>query len=143
MHYSIVLLEYRLAHTLAVCCDFGLGPPDPDAGTVASFTSMGATTTCDLKLTSNRAMNVKTQDKVKPKLAKVWLVRLDPMLYREKAANMMRFWLAKTTRTPSKNPMEKDVGKRFKTKVPETPRAKWTSPVHMEAITKAMEPPFF
>jgi hypothetical protein len=87
-------------------------------------------------------MSDKTQVKVKPKLAKARLLRVEPMLYREKAPNMMRFWLAKTTRTPSKNPMEKEVGKRFKTKVPNTPRAKWTSPVQMEAITKAMEPPF-
>ena len=62
------------------------------------------------------------------------------MLYRENVANRIKFWLAKTIRTPNRKPTEKDVGKRFNTNVPRTPNARWTTPVHTEAMSNEREP---
>lgn len=51
----------------------------------------------------------------------------------------MMFWLARTTRTPRKNPTEKDVGNRLRTNVPRTPKARCINPIQIAATVSATD----
>ena len=87
-------------------------------------------------------MNESTQKRVNPSDPNAWLVLGDPYWYREKTPNKIRFWFARMTSTPNKKPTENEVGNRLSTKVPKTPSKRWINPVHTDATTSALEPPW-
>jgi len=102
--------------------------------------SIGDMTTSFLKCTNRRVIKDRTAKSMNPSKAKTWLALPLPCVYLWKEAYRIIFWLARTTRTPRKNPTENDVGNRLRTKVPRTPNARCIKPVQMAAMVSATDP---